>query len=116
MTSSRAVTVNVTQTAMTVDISRQGQPGPRGATGPPGPGGSPGGGAVVTGEWPSGTYDGVNAVFALANVPQAGTVVLFRNGLRERQGTSYVVSGATVTFTAPPLPTDDVTVDYLLEG
>lgn len=88
-----------------------GQPGPPGPPGPPGTGGS----TLVTGETPSGVKNGTNLVFTIAQMPLAGSVSVYRNGLRERSGVGYSMSGSTITFTTAPLPTDELTTDYLLE-
>lgn len=85
-------------------------PGPRGPTGPPGEG------TRVFNETPTGTKDGVNTVFALAHTPQAGTTTVYRNGLRERLGVGYVESAADLTFSTAPLSSDEIAVDYLMEG
>lgn len=80
--------------------------------GPPGPPGSP----RVFNEEPGGVKDGVNAVFTLAQAPEPGSTTLYRNGLREQLDVGYTLSGSEITFSSPPLSTDDLTVDYLLEG
>ncbi|MFG1794113.1 hypothetical protein [Nocardia sp. NPDC049149] len=84
--------------------------------GPQGPAGPSGAGTGVFNETPSGTQNGINAVFTLANEPQAGSTTVYRNGLREVLGTGYTVTGSAITFTTPPLLSDVLTVDYLLEG
>lgn len=88
-----------------------GQPGPPGPQGPPGTGGS----TLISGETPSGVKNGVNLVFTTAQSPMASSVSVYRNGLRERSGVGYSVSGSTITFTTAPLSTDELVIDYLLE-
>ena len=102
--------VDVTSEPVNV-VVRGGQPGPPGPPGPPGTGGS----TLVTGESPSGVQNGVNLVFTAAQSPMAGSMSVYRNGLRERNGVGYSVSGSTITFTTAPLSTDELTIDYLLE-
>lgn len=84
--------------------------------GPPGPTGPSGAGTGVFNETPSGTQDGVNAVFTLANTPQSGSTTVYRNGLREVLGTGYTATSSTLTFSTPPLSSDVIRVDYLMEG
>jgi len=70
----------------------------------------------VYNEAPSGTKNGVNLVFTLANTPSAGTVRLYKNGMRMTvgAGNDYTVSGATVTFEAGQAPgaSDNLIADY----
>src|SRR5216683_3557106 len=56
----------------------------------------------VDNEVPSGTINGVNATFTLANTPVAGSEHLHKNGLRQSPGSSndYTISGVTITFNA----------------
>lgn len=84
--------------------------------GPPGPPGSAGDGTQVFNEIPSGTQDGVNTVFALAHTPQSGSTMLYRNGLREVITVGYTVTGSNITISTPPLSSDVLIVDYLMEG
>lgn len=68
----------------------------------------------ITNEVPSGTVNGSNDTFTLANTPVAGTVQLYNNGLRQTLTTDYTISSATITFTAGNIPlTGDVLIaDY----
>lgn len=86
------------------------------APGPPGPPGSPGDGTGVVNETPSGVQDGVNTAFVLAHTPQVGSISVYRNGLRERINVGYTASGSDITFSTAPLSSDEITVDYLMEG
>jgi hypothetical protein len=65
---------------------------------------------------PSGTKNGVNLVFTLANTPSAGTVRLYKNGMRMTvgSGNDYTISGATITFEAGMAPgaSDNLVADY----
>lgn len=57
-------------------------------------------------EVPSGTLNGVNAVFTLLSIPNpAASLELFRNGiLQKASGVDYTLSGLTVTFVAGAIP------------
>lgn len=71
----------------------------------------------VNGETPTGTVDGSNANFTLANTPTAGTVRVFVNGVRMNVGGSndYTISGTTITFLTGAIPVsgDVILVDYM---
>lgn len=74
--------------------------------------------SFVFNEVPSGTVNGSNATFTLANTPIAGTVRVHVNGLRQKVGTGsdYTISGATITFeagTAIPVTGDQILCDYM---
>jgi hypothetical protein len=74
----------------------------------------------VDNETPSGIIDGTNATFTLAFTPIAGSVHLFRRGLRMRRGAEndYTVTGPTITFNAGavPRPGDNILADYRTSG
>lgn len=53
----------------------------------------------VTNETPSGTINGTNRVFSLANTPIANSVELTQNGLMLLPTTHFTVSGSTLTYT-----------------
>lgn len=61
-------------------------------------------GNFVDGELPANVIDGANAVFTLVNIPIAGSVHLYLNGVRQRPTTDYSVSGNTITYTAGAKP------------
>jgi hypothetical protein len=71
----------------------------------------------VVGEIPTGTINGVNAVFTLANTPLAGKEIVHVNGIRQQvgAGNDYTISGATITFLSGAIPQtgDNILVDYL---
>lgn len=67
----------------------------------------------VFNETPSGTINGVNATFTLANTPTAGTVRIFLRGLRMTLTTDYTISGSTITMINIPDTGDDLIADYL---
>lgn len=59
---------------------------------------------------PSGTMNGSNVTFTLANVPITG---LFLNGVWQRPaGVDYSLSGSTITYTVAPKSTDTHTAAY----
>ncbi len=63
-----------------------------------------GGISMAWSETPSGTINGVNTTFTLANTPVTGTLLLYINGMRMKAGgEDYSISGKTITAnTAPP--------------
>lgn len=67
-------------------------------------------------ETPSGTVNGVNDTFTLANTPTAGTVRLYVNGMRQNvgAGNDYTISGGTITFESASIPEtgDVILADY----
>lgn len=67
----------------------------------------------VFNETPSGTINGVNTTFALANTPTAGTVRIYLRGLRMKLTTDYTISGSTITMINIPDTGDDLIADYL---
>lgn len=73
------------------------------ASAPPStPSGSPN---FFDGEIPQGLINGTNAVFNLTNAPNPlGSLALFRNGVLQKAGTDYSLSGATLTFVPASIP------------
>lgn len=69
----------------------------------------------VTEETPSGTINGSNTTFTLANTPTAGTVKLYLNGVRQKSGAGndYTISTTTITMTTAPVSGDVLLVDYM---
>lgn len=73
--------------------------------------GSSGGGtggesaAFVDAEVPSGTPNGTVTVFTLTNTPSpAASLEVYRNGVLQRQGVDYTVSGTSITFASGSIP------------
>lgn len=67
-------------------------------------------------EVPSGTINGSNVTFTLANTPTSGTVQIYKNGLRQTLTADYTISGSTITFSTAPSSTgfsDVLIADYL---
>lgn len=55
-------------------------------------------------ETPSGSVNGSNTSFTLANTPAAGSLLLFLGGVLLRGGgEDYSISGTTITMNAAPL-------------
>jgi hypothetical protein len=70
--------------------------------------------SFIFGETPSGSVNGTNAAFTLANTPQSGTVRVYLNGMRQNAGVGndYTISSGTVTFLTAPSTGDVILVDY----
>ena len=66
----------------------------------------------VYNEVPTGTINGTNAAFTIANTPVSGSVRVYLNGLREKLTSNYSVSGTTITFVTAPETGDEILVDY----
>lgn len=69
---------------------------------------------VVTRETPSGSVNGSNTAFTLANTPLAGSEHVWLNGLlQEPSSEDYSISGATITFVTAPVSGDRIRCSYL---
>lgn len=68
----------------------------------------------VTRETPSGSIDGSNVTFTLANTPTSGSEELFLNGLLQQSGSGndYTISGATITYLSAPLSGERLLANY----
>jgi hypothetical protein len=78
--------------------------GTAGACGTGGGGGS-GGPVFVDSETPTGAVDGSNNVFTLTGSPSpALSLQVFRNGILQRAGVDFTLSGVTVTFLTGAIP------------
>ena len=68
----------------------------------------------VVRETPSGTINGVNTTFTLANTPIAGTEQIYLNGLLQEPGAGndYTISGATITYLTAPATGDRLKATY----
>lgn len=53
---------------------------------------------------PTGTVNGVNAIFTLANTPINSSLMLLVNGQVQTSPENYTISGATITFVAGQIP------------
>lgn len=67
----------------------------------------------VTRETPSGTINGSNAIFTLANTPISGTEQVFLNGVLQALTTDYTISSATITMIPAPTTGDKLRVTYM---
>lgn len=69
----------------------------------------------VTEETPSGSINGSNVTFTLANTPTTGTLRLYLNGVRQKSGAGndYTLSTATITMTTAPVSGDILIADYM---
>lgn len=73
-----------------------------GTTGPCGASASIG---FVDMETPAGAVNGINGVFTLTQAPApAASLLLFRNGILQKPGLDYMISGNTVTFLSAATP------------
>jgi len=73
----------------------------------------------VDSETPSGTANGVNATFTLANTPSpSSSLELYRNGILQMPGIDYTLSGNSITFLSHSLPqaNDILQAFYRLPG
>jgi hypothetical protein len=68
--------------------------------------------SFVNSEVPTGSVNGVNVTFTLANTPVTGSVQVFLNGVRQKLTTDYTIATGTITFVTAPYTGDDVTVVY----
>jgi len=86
-----------------------------GTAGPCGTGS--GGPGFVDGETPAGPVDGTNTVFSLNNIPSPpASLALYRNGMRQKEGLDYTLSGNVITFNSAstPQPGDVLVCSYRL--
>lgn len=69
----------------------------------------------VVEETPSGSINGSNTTFTIANTPTAGTVKLYLNGVRQKSGAGndYTITTNTITFTTAPVSGDVILCDYM---
>lgn len=71
--------------------------------------------SYVVRETPSGSVNGSNTAFTLANTPVAGTEQVFLNGLLQEPGAGndYTISGSSITMLSAPATGDKLRVTYL---
>ena len=75
--------------------------------------------AFVDGDTPSGIVDGSNTHFSLSAAPDpVSSLALYRNGLMQKSGQDFTVSGSTLQFVAAaaPQPGDTLLATYRLSG
>jgi hypothetical protein len=63
-------------------------------------------------EIPSGTIDGSNTAFTLANTPTSGALHVYLNGVRLRPTTDYTTTGTGLTMVLVPQTGDWLYADY----
>lgn len=65
-------------------------------------------------EVPSGSINGSNAAFTLANTPTSGTEHVYLNGILQESGSGndYTISGANITMLTAPLTGEKIVVSY----
>jgi hypothetical protein len=72
----------------------------------------------VIGETPSGTLNGINKIFTLANTPLSDKESVFSNGVKLKRGPlnvkDYFILGGTITFSSAPQSMDILLVDYIM--
>jgi len=70
--------------------------------------------SFIVRETPSGTVNGSNTTFTLANTPLSGTEELYWNGLlmEPGAGNDYTISGATITALSAPVSGDRLRCSY----
>ncbi len=66
----------------------------------------------VDNETPSGTVDGSNITFTIANTPVAGTLHLLQNGVEIYAPANYSISGTTITMVTAPLTNAVLSINY----
>jgi len=70
---------------------------------------------LITRETPSGTINGSNTTFTLANTPVVGSEQVFLNGILQEPGGSndYTISSGTISFVTAPQTGDRLRVTYV---
>lgn len=65
-------------------------------------------------EVPTGSINGSNTAFTLANTPTAGSEHVFLNGILQESGSGndYTISGAAITMLTAPLTGEKIVVSY----
>ena len=76
-----------------------------GTAGPCGTGSGGGTPGFVDPETPAGTVNGSNVTFVLSQAPNpAASLLLYRNGLLQKQSLDYTLSADTIAFASPSVP------------
>lgn len=70
---------------------------------------------IIVRETPSGSVNGSNVTFTLANTPIAGSEQVFLNGILQEPGSGndYTISGGMITYQTAPQTGDRLRVSYL---
>jgi len=74
-------------------------------------------GTMYVNETPTGTINGANTNFTLANTPTSGTEMIYLNGLLQEPGAGndYTITGSGITFTEAPETNDIILASYLVQ-
>ncbi|HYW41436.1 MAG TPA: hypothetical protein VE959_01185 [Bryobacteraceae bacterium] len=73
--------------------------------------------SFVDGETPSGIVDGSNTSFSLSAAPDpVSSLDLYRNGLMQKSGQDFTLSGSSLQLAAAPQPGDTLLASYRLAG
>jgi hypothetical protein len=75
--------------------------------------------SYVDGDLPAGIVDGANTTFTLSDTPDPATsLALYRNGLLQKAGQDYTLTGAAIQFVAAdaPQPGDTLLASYRFDG
>jgi hypothetical protein len=73
----------------------------------------------VDGETPAGVVDGANTTYSLAGTPSpASSLALYRNGMLQKTGFDYSLTGSSIQFVtaATPQPGDTLLASYRVAG
>lgn len=70
--------------------------------------------SYLNGEVPVGVVDGVNTVFTLSNLPSSLKDSGYLNGVRQKRGADYTISGQTITFVVAPPIASNLLWDYFI--
>lgn len=72
------------------------------------------GGGLAWMESVAGVTNGINVTFTLSNIPVVGTLMLFVNGVLQKQGSDadYTIVGTTITMTYPPRQDSNILASY----
>jgi hypothetical protein len=72
-------------------------------------------GKFVTRETPTGSINGTNTSFVLANTPVVGSEEVYLNGILQEPGAGndYTISGSAITYLTAPVTGDKVRVSYV---
>jgi hypothetical protein len=77
-------------------------------------GGGGGTGALIYGEVPTGTVNGVNKAFTTAHTYRPNQLSVFLNGVRQRRTNDYTeTSNQAFSFVVAPISGDILSVDYM---
>ncbi len=67
---------------------------------------------LIVNETPSGLINSSNTAYTIANTPVTGKVTVFLNGLKQKLGVDYTISGTTLTMLFAPTTGDDLSINY----